>query len=214
VLRLVQWPSYVDPVLARFRTDQRLLALLEPLLGRDHKQIINQLHWKPPGAAQTEFGYHQDVRFRLQRAAYHDLRRYVQYGIAIDPQRPENGCMTMVPGSHIHGELAFPERGEILERDLADGDLAAVGIDPAAVVDLVMEPGDVAFWNLFLVHGSRPNRAPGDRRLYINGYVAADACDRGEWAFRDGASCPLGAPQLVHYEELYTRGEPHYVAIG
>src|SRR3712207_2423867 len=50
VLRLVQWPSYEDAVLARYRTDARLLAILEPLLGSDIKQIINQLHWKPPGA--------------------------------------------------------------------------------------------------------------------------------------------------------------------
>ena len=45
---------------------------------------------------------------------------------------------------------------------------------------------------------------------YINGYVAADMCDRGEWAFQGGNPCPLGEPQLVHYEDLYIRPEPHY----
>src|SRR6185437_6533814 len=51
ILRLVQWPSYVDATLERVRRDPRWRALLEPLLGPDVKQIINQLHWKPPGAA-------------------------------------------------------------------------------------------------------------------------------------------------------------------
>ena len=32
VLRLVQWPSYCDPVLNRFRTDARMLALVEAIL--------------------------------------------------------------------------------------------------------------------------------------------------------------------------------------
>src|SRR5918912_1980473 len=73
VLRLVQWPSYDDPVLARYRIDPRIFAVLEPLLGRDIKQIINQLHWKPPGAAAAEFVFHQDVRFRRPRAAYRNL---------------------------------------------------------------------------------------------------------------------------------------------
>src|SRR3954451_4232044 len=51
IVRMVQWPSYEDAVLARLRTDARLFALLAPLLGGDIKQIINQLHWKKPGAA-------------------------------------------------------------------------------------------------------------------------------------------------------------------
>jgi hypothetical protein len=69
----------------------------------------------------------------------------------------------------------------------------------------------VAFWNLFTVHGSGANTSAIDRRLYLNGYVAAEHCDRGEWAFKGGEPCALGEPALVHYEELYSRPEPHYV---
>src|SRR3712207_282028 len=48
--------------------------------------------------------------------------------------------------------------------------------------------------------------------FYINGYVRADDCDRGEWAFRDGQAVAFGPqPALVHYEALRERGEPHYV---
>ena len=62
-----------------------------------------------------------------------------------------------------------------------------------------------------LVHGSGTNSSDHKRRLYINGYVRAADCDRGEWAFRDGQPVPLGPkPALVHYEELYERPEPHY----
>ena len=53
------------------------------------------------------------------------------------------------------------------------------GLDPAGLADLALEPGDIALWNLFLVHGSGANPGPGDRRLYINGYVRATDCDRG-----------------------------------
>ena len=72
VVRYMQWPSYIDPVLDRFRQDPRMLAIVAPLLGVDLKQIINQMHWKPPGAAMAEFGYHQDIRFRRPRSAYRD----------------------------------------------------------------------------------------------------------------------------------------------
>jgi hypothetical protein len=79
-------------------------------------------------------------------------------------------------------------------------------------VTLELDPGDLAFWSVNTLHGSGPNRSTIDRRLYINGYVIAENCERGEWAFRDGAPCPVsGEPALVHYEELHTNPYPHYV---
>ena len=215
VVRLVQWPSYFDATLDRIRLDRRLLEILTPLIGTNLKQIINQLHWKPPGASTGEFGYHQDIRFRRPRTAFRNLpASYVQTGIAIDPHGPENGCMRVVPGSQRLGELPLGGATAILGQRAIDDELRRVGIDPAGLVDLVMAPGDVALWHLQTVHGSGPNRSAGDRRLYINGYVVAENADRGAWAFRGGKPCPLGDPVLIHYEELHIRPEPHYVDAG
>ena len=47
---------YFDPVLDRFRKDLRILAILEPLLGRDLKQIINQLHLEAAGRRHGRIG--------------------------------------------------------------------------------------------------------------------------------------------------------------
>jgi ectoine hydroxylase-related dioxygenase (phytanoyl-CoA dioxygenase family) len=212
IVRMVQWPSYIDDVLARYRIDPRLQRILAPLLGRDLKQIINQMHWKPPGATNVEFGYHQDIRSRRPRGAYREpARSYVQTGIAIDPHRVDNGAMTVLPGSHRLGELHLGSEGPVMNRPLDDADLRAFGLDPANKVDLVLEPGDLALWHLYVVHGSGRNSSTDDRRLLINGYVIADNCERGEWAFRNGVPCPLGEPVLVHYEELHTRPGPFYV---
>jgi ectoine hydroxylase-related dioxygenase (phytanoyl-CoA dioxygenase family) len=211
VLRYMQWPSYFEPMLDRFRKDPRILSIVEPLVGADLKQIINQLHWKPAGAAMGEFGYHQDIRFRRPRSAYRDpAASYVQTGIAIDPHRRENGAMLAYPGSHRVGELPLGE-DRVMDRPLDDEDVRRVGLDPAGVRVLELEPGDVALWHLCTVHGSGPNRSAIDRRFYINGYVKASMCDRGEWTFRGGEPVALGAPVLVHYEDLFVRPEPHYV---
>ena len=213
IVRFVQWPAYFDDVFERFRLDQRMWHILAPLLGQDLKQIINQLHWKPPGAGNVEYGYHQDIRFRRPRSAYRQPESsYVQTGIAVDPHRRENGAMIVFPGSHKLGELTFDQKNDrVMDTPLTDEDIARAGLDPASKVDLILEPGDVAFWNLFTVHGSGPNSSAVDRRFYLNGYVAAEHCDRGEWAFKGGEPCALGEPVLVHYEELYSRPEPHYV---
>ena len=84
--------------------------------------------------------------------------------------------------------------------------LKVVGLSEDDAVDLRLEPGDLALWSPFLVHGSGSNSSDHRRRFYINGYVRA-----AEWAFRRGSPVPFGPrPALVHYEELLQRPDPHY----
>ncbi len=171
------------------------------------------MHWKPPGA-KAEFGLHQDSRSRRPRDAFRELATsYVQTGIAIDPHTPANGAMVVVPGSHRLGELPFDASRPAMDVALDDSaNLQRLGVDAAKTVPLTMQPGDLALWHVHTLHGSGPNRAAIDRRLYINGYVTAANCDRGEWAFRDGVPCPLtGEPALVHYEDLHTNPGPMFV---
>ena len=212
LVRMAQWPSYHQPVLNRVRLDRRIARLLEPLIGRNLKQIINQVHWKAPGSI-GDFAWHQDSRSRRPASAYRNLAdSYVQTGLAIDQHTPASGCMRFIPGSHLRGDLGMNCSKKALGAAMTSKALDEVGLDEADAVDLLLEPGDFALWSPYLVHGSGTNRSTHKRRLYINGYVRAEDCDRGEWAFRDGRPVPFGPrPALVHYEELYERPDPHYV---
>lgn len=213
IVRYVQWPAWIDDTLERVRRDPRIAEVLAPLVGGDLKQIINQMHWKPPGAAMAEFGFHQDSRSRRPPEAYRDLgASYIQTGIAVDPHRAENGAMTVVAGSHKLGALPFDSSRSSMNVSLDTGDLAEFGARPDDVEILDLNPGDFAFWNVYTLHGSGPNTSAIDRRFYLNGYVIAENCDRGEWAFRNGKPCPLsGEPVLVHYEDLHTNPGPMFV---
>ena len=194
ICRIATWPAYFEPLLDRVRVDRRMLALLEPLLGPSLKQITSQLHWKPAGAERVAFGYHQDIRFRRPRGAYRNTDRcFLQTAIAVDPHRAESGAIRLLPASHRLGDLGLGGEGPVLDQCLSESDLAARGLDPAALIDIELDPGDVALWGLFTVHGSGVNRADHDRRVYINGYVTAEDCDLGTWAFRDGKPCPLAS---------------------
>lgn len=211
-VRMAQWPSYHQSVLNRVRLDTRIVGLLEPLIGHNLKQIINQIHWKAPGAL-GDFAWHQDSRSRRPASAYRNLAdSYVQTGIAIDPHTPDSGCMRFIPRSHLRGDLGMDCSKKVLGAAMADAALDAVGLRAADAIDLLLEPGDVALWSPYLVHGSGTNCLSHRRRFYINGYVRAEDCDRGEWAFREGRPVPLGPkPVLVHFEELHERPGPHYV---
>lgn len=205
-----QWQAWVDPVLDRVRTDPRMLALLRPLIGDTLKQIINQMHWKTPGTGHT-WGLHQDVRSRKPDHCYRNLgNSYVQTGLAIDRHWSGNGAMKIIPGSHRRGDLHIDD-GRSHHRETREEGVAKVGVDPATAIDVELEPGDVALWGPYTIHGGGTNTTADDyRRLYINGYVRAADCDRGQPVFEHGRPMPLTTPALIQYEELSTRPEPHY----
>ena len=95
---------------------------------------------------------------------------------------------------------------------MSDSALEQLGYSSDEAVDVLLEPGDLALWSPYLVHGSGTNRSEHKRRFYINGYVRAEDCDRGEWAFRNGRPAPFGPrPALIHYEELRERPGPYYI---
>src|SRR3546814_18081589 len=89
-MRISDWSS---DVCSSDLLDVRLAALLAPLIGTDLKQIINQMHWKPPGAARVAFAYHQDSRFRRPASAFRPLAGpHVQTGTAIRPHHRHAGA--------------------------------------------------------------------------------------------------------------------------
>ena len=178
-LRKVQWPSMFHAGFEKFRLSQKLLAIVEPLLGNTLKQYINQINFKMPGGG-IQFPWHQDVR---PTPAFRDqVNNYVQTIIAVDDATIENGCLFIVPESHKLGDLKLKRyvRGEVEKH-----------VDVNQAVPCLAQAGDVILFTSYTVHGSMPNRTNCPRRSYINGFVRAESCDVGKWAFLDGRAVPI-----------------------
>jgi ectoine hydroxylase-related dioxygenase (phytanoyl-CoA dioxygenase family) len=212
VVLQAHWTPWISPYFEQLRRDERYFRLLEPFLGRDIRHITHQLHWKPPGAKYTFYRYHQDARFRNAAVTRNLLWGTVTTGLAIDPQTAANGALRVIPRSHLNGYLGLSEDGNIMIGATPDDDLRRVGLDPQSAVTCEMEPGDLLLWTLYTVHGSAANLSGRDRRFMINSYLRAADTERGEWAFRDGVSTPLGPePQICKYEQLRERPGPFYI---
>jgi ectoine hydroxylase-related dioxygenase (phytanoyl-CoA dioxygenase family) len=213
VVLQAHWTAWISPPMERMRRSEKYFAVLEPFLGADIKQITHQVHWKPPGAKYTSYRFHQDARFRegsIKDFSHHQST--VTTGLAIDPQTVENGALRIIPRSHRLGYLGLSDDGPIMVGQTQDEELRRAGLDPSSIVACEMAPGDLLLWTLFTVHGSAANLSDYDRRFMINSYVRAGDSDRGEWAFRNGVSTPLGAePQVCKYEQLRERPGPFYV---
>jgi ectoine hydroxylase-related dioxygenase (phytanoyl-CoA dioxygenase family) len=213
VVLQAHWTAWLSPLMEQMRRSEKYFTVLEPFLGADIKQISHQVHWKPPGAKYTSYRFHQDARFREGNVKdFSYLRSTVTTGLAIDRQTVENGALRVIPRSHRLGYLGLSDDGPIMVGQTQNEELRRAGLDPSNIVTCEMEPGDLLLWTLFTVHGSAPNVSDYDRRFMINSYVRATDSERGEWAFRDGVSIPLGAePQICKYEQLRERPGPFYI---
>ncbi len=178
-LRKVQWPSLLHPAFEEIRTSDKFPTLLEPLLGPSLKQYINQINFKMPGGG-IDFPWHQDIRPTPAFTAQE--HNYVQTIIAVDEANPENGCLHLVPGSHKLGDLKA--------KRYAEGQIESQ-LDVSTAVPCLAQPGDVIMFTSYTVHGSRPNTTDQPRRSYINGFVRADSCTIGKWAFLKGQPVPI-----------------------
>jgi len=156
--------THHDPRLQALTAQPRLRALLAQLIGPQSNLIQDMALLKPPRVG-SEKPWHQDT-------AYFDwlpLGGIVGCWIALDPATVENGCMQVIPGTHLEGPVAHFHR-----RDCQIAD-ARVQVQRAVAVPLA--PGGVLFFSGLIHHGTPPNRS-ADRRRALQFHYAAAGCRR------------------------------------
>jgi ectoine hydroxylase-related dioxygenase (phytanoyl-CoA dioxygenase family) len=98
--------------------------------------------------------------------------------LALDDCDEENGCMQVAAGSHAWPLLCTVDAD--LNQSFTD---VTVPLPPDADVrPVLMQAGDVLFFNGQLVHGSYPNTSQERfRRSLIGHYIQGDAEQVGRW---------------------------------
>lgn len=155
-----------DPVLFAYVTDARMLDWAESFVGPDVKAIHNMLISKPPGV-DGRHPLHQDLLYFPFRPA----EAIVGSWTALEPCTRENGCLVVVPGTHL-GELLPHENPDWEYLNYAYFGATGVG-EQTERVHLEMDPGDTVFFHPLLLHGSGRNRTPGFRRAISTHYASA-----------------------------------------
>ena len=128
--------------------------------------FTDKLNFKRPGGA--VFPWHQDSPYFAFDCPHVD--RLVSLQVYLDDATVENGCLWMIPGSHLHGRLpCFDDQGT-LGRLYTDVDRALPG---AERVPIEAPAGSVIFFDGDVVHGSRCNRTLASRRAFVLTYQPA-----------------------------------------
>ncbi|MDX1932633.1 MAG: phytanoyl-CoA dioxygenase family protein [Capsulimonadales bacterium] len=108
-----------------------------------------------------EFHFHQDNQYTRFDAPGNNL------WFALTPMSEENGCLRMIPRSHLHGTLPS------LESPDRDGH-RTIDFAPESFLPIRMEPGDCVAFTRLTVHGSGPNRTSDHRVAYAVQYFRED----------------------------------------
>jgi phytanoyl-CoA hydroxylase len=178
-----------DDISLKWLIDVRLAHCMADLLGEEPYAVQTMLYFKPPGARGQAL--HQDQFYlRVQPGTC------MAAWMALDRCDEENGCMRVVPGSHNLPTLCTKEA------DISESftDVTVPLPANASIVPILLDPGDVLFFNGSVIHGSYPNQTENRfRRALIGHYIVAEAEKVAEY-YRpvmrmDGSEVSLGVSE-------------------
>ena len=147
--------DYAPDVFYPLLDDERIVSVFRNLMGDDFRITVTEGLIHAGGS-----GWHHD---NVAREGYFTMRA----AIYLDPLGPEDGCLSVIPGSH------FTQFRDALGTDADQRSIKSIEMlgTPAEAVpgkyDLVNEPGDVLFMNHKLFHSALSSN-PGRRTIHIN----------------------------------------------
>jgi len=159
-----------EPRLKALAYHEKFLAIVKKLVGSDVELLQDMALLKPPMVGR-EKPWHQDSAY----FPYGPASLLIGTWTALDAATLENGCMHMIPGSHLEGGKAhYHDR---------DCQLPDEEVDVARDVAVPLKPGGALFFSSLIHHGTPPNASPDRRRAVQYHYrsVNAKKLDLGEF---------------------------------
>lgn len=154
-----------DETSLKWLLESRLKQILSGLLGQEPYAVQTMFYFKPAGARGQAL--HQDQYFLRVRPG-----TCMAAWLALDDCDEANGCMQVVPGSHTWPLLCTTEA----DTKSSFTDITVPLPEEQEVHPVVMQAGDVLFFNGTLIHGSYPNTTKDRfRRSLIGHYISGEA---------------------------------------
>jgi phytanoyl-CoA hydroxylase len=143
-----------DPALLRAAMSARLHVVLDALMGQGRVLLQEMALVKAPKIS-GEKPWHQDAAY------FRGSDPNLMFGvwIALDPATHENGCMQVIPGSHLLGPVPHVPAEDI--------NLCTIRPDLVRLdrrVALPMEPGDALVFHSLIHHYTAANQSDQRRR--------------------------------------------------
>lgn len=155
-----------DKVFLELARNPQILDMVEQLIGPDIVLWGCQAFCKPPGDG-MEVPWHQDGHYWPIKPL-----ATCTVWIAIDDSVTENGCLRVIPRSHqeqrLHAHLKEDRTDVVLNQRVRDD-----YFDRSAAVDIELNAGQMSLHDVYLIHGSNPNRSTRRRAGLAIRYMPA-----------------------------------------
>jgi|SRR5579875_710798 len=156
----------------RIVSHKKVLDAVESVLGPNLLVLESSWFVKFP-RDKAYISWHQDATYW----GLHPLN-VVTAWVALSESTPENGCMRVIPGTHM--TPALPQTDTYApDNALSRGQEIAVPVDEAQAVDLILRPGEMSLHHVAIVHGSKANRSDRPRIGLAIRYISPDVAQEG-----------------------------------
>jgi ectoine hydroxylase-related dioxygenase (phytanoyl-CoA dioxygenase family) len=145
----------------------KILDVVESLIGPDIQLHHTKLNLKPPSNREARFEWHQDYPFFPH--TNFDLLAVMIY---LDDSNEDNGCLTIIPGSHKWGP-----RNHLFAKDGAFSSQLedkSVLQDASRWLKVPVPAGGMGVHHCNMLHSSTANRSTRPRSAMVIQYRAAD----------------------------------------
>jgi hypothetical protein len=159
-------PHYRDDRLLDFLLSDEVLDTIEPLIGPDIALWSSHFISKDPFTGRAT-PWHEDSAYWEGRFDRYDS--IVTLWLALEnPSTRENGCMRVIPGSHLSG--GFSDNYEPTDMTEQTFHAQIADVDESRAVDFELQRGEFSLHDGRIVHGAKPNTSPMRRTGYTMRY--------------------------------------------
>jgi ectoine hydroxylase-related dioxygenase (phytanoyl-CoA dioxygenase family) len=161
-------PHFQDQRLLGFLLAPALLDLVECIVGPNIVLWSSHFICKDPLVGRAT-PWHEDSSYWMDRLSSYD--KIVTVWLALDEVDRENGCMQVIPGSHLDGGFSSykPVDGlmNTFETEISD-------VDPSDAVAFELQRGQCSLHDGRIRHGAAANTSSRRRLGYTMRYLSAD----------------------------------------
>ena len=147
-------PHFMYPELFEWALDPQILAIVEPILGRDLALFSTHFICKPKGNGKR-VPWHEDSAYWKAMLTPMEV---CTVWLAIDPSTRQNGCMMVIPKTHTSGYKGFSEYEDVdAAHNVFSTEIKPILRDEAKKVYIELEPNECSLHDSRVMHASEPN---------------------------------------------------------
>jgi len=147
-------PHFMYPELFEWAFDPAVLAMVSPILGLDLALFSTHFICKPKGNGKR-VPWHEDSAYWNGMLTPMEV---CTVWLAIDPSTRQNGCMMVIPKTHLTGFKGFSEYDDVdAARNVFSTEIKPILRDETKKVFLELAPNECSLHDARVMHGSEAN---------------------------------------------------------